>query len=196
MLKIPPPIIALFLVISNFFLSKRIDLIQLPNQTLISILILLIDGRPVIYKQIRIGHLGKKFKIFKFRTMKNKKMKNKKNRLTKLGKIIRRLSLDEIPQFINVLKKDMSIVGPRPLPELNEKMINKKLRITRRNVLPGITGMSQINYTGKFRKLDDKVKLDIKFIQEFSVYNYFKILIKTPIVLIIRLLKNKSSIIN
>ena len=49
----------------------------------------------------------------------------------------------------------MSIVGPRPLPELNEKIINKKLRITRRNVLPGITGMSQINYTGKFRKLDD-----------------------------------------
>ena len=82
------------------------------------------------------------------------------------------------------------------MPELNEKIINKKLRITRRNVLPGITGMSQINYTGKFRKLDDKVKLDIKFIQEFSVYNYFKILIKTPIVLIIRLLKNKSSIIN
>ena len=167
-----------------------------PLILLISILILLIDGRPVIYKQIRIGHLGKKFKIFKFRTMKNKKMKNKKHRLTKLGKIIRRLSLDEIPQFINVLKKDMSIVGPRPLPELNEKIINKKLRITRRNVLPGITGMSQINYTGKFRKLEDKVKLDIKFIQEFSVYNYFKILIKTPIVLIIRLLKNKSSIIN
>ena len=179
------------IIISIFFLA-----ILSPLILLISILILLIDGRPIIYKQIRIGYLGKKFKIFKFRTMKNKNMKNKKNRLTKLGKIIRRLSLDEIPQFINVLKKDMSIVGPRPLPELNEKLINKKLRITRRNVLPGITGMSQINYTGKFRKLDDKVKLDIKFIQEFSVYNYFKILIKTPIVLIIRLLKNKSSIIN
>ena len=89
----------------------------------------------------------------------------------------------------------MSIVGPRPLPEVNEKKIKKTLRKKRRDVLPGITGLSQINYTSKFRKLDDKVKLDIKFIKNYSLYNYFKILLNTPIVLIIRLLKNKSSII-
>mgnify|MGYP001200723095 CR=1 FL=1 len=178
------------IVISTFSL-----LILSPLILIISILIFLIDGRPIIYKQIRIGYLGKKFKIFKFRTMKNKKMKNKKNRLTKLGKIIRRLSLDEIPQFINVLKKDMSIVGPRPLPEIYEKKINKNMRMKRRMVLPGITGMSQINYTGKYRKLDEKVRLDLKFVNNYSLYNYFRILLITPIVLIIRLLKNKSSII-
>ena len=96
--------------------------------------------------------------MFKFRTMKNNFLKNENLRLTRIGKILRRLSLDEIPQFINVIKKDMSIVGPRPLPELNEKKINRTLRKKRRNVLPGITGLSQINYTGKYRKLDEKVK--------------------------------------
>ena len=65
----------------------------------------------------------------------------------------------------------------------------------RRSVRPGITGLSQINFTGKLRKLDDKVKLDINFIENYSLYNYFKILLNTPVILIIRLLKNKSSII-
>ena len=116
-------------------------------------------------------------------------------RLTKIRKIIRRSSFDEIPQFFNVLKNDMSIVGPRPLPEIYEKKIRKSFKIKRRKVLPGITGLSQINYRGKYRKLHDKIKLDIKFINNYSIYSYFKILLCTPIVLIIRLLKNKSSII-
>ena len=89
----------------------------------------------------------------------------------------------------------MSIVGPRPLPIINEKKINKLLRIKRRKVLPGITGMSQVNYKGKQRKLGEKVKLDLKFIENYSLYNYLQIIIKTPFVLIIRCLKNKSSII-
>ena len=163
---------------------------------LISLSIFLFNGRPIIYKQSRIGYRGKKFKILKFRTMKNKFSKNEFERLTKIGKIIRRLSLDEIPQFINVLKGEMSIVGPRPLPELNEKKINIKLRRIRRKVLPGITGMSQISYTGKNRKIEEKVKLDILYIKNYSVYCYLKIIIKTPYVLFIRLLKNKSSIIS
>ena len=163
---------------------------------IIAISIFLFNGRPIIFRQTRIGRSGKKFKIFKFRTMRNDVIKKENQRLTKLGKIIRRMSLDELPQFINVLKGEMSIVGPRPLPELNERKIHKLLRIKRRKVLPGITGMSQINYTGKSRKLKDKVMLDIKFIENYSLYNYLKIIFKTPYVLFIRLLKNKSSIIN
>ena len=89
----------------------------------------------------------------------------------------------------------MSIVGPRPLPANIEKKIKKSLKIKRREILPGITGMSQINYTGKKRKLIDKIKLDIELIENYNTYNYFKILLKTPIVLIIRFFKNKSSII-
>ena len=100
-----------------------------------------------------------------------------------------------MPQFINVLKKDMSIVGPRPLPETIEKKIKKSIKTKRRKILPGITGMSQINYTGKNRKLNDKVKLDMYLINNYTIYNYFKILLKTPIVLMVRFFKNRSSII-
>lgn len=185
-----------FTRIFDILISIFILTILLPLIILISMIIFLFDGGPIIFKQNRIGYHGRKFEMFKFRTMKNNFLKNENLRLTRIGKILRRLSLDEIPQFINVIKKDMSIVGPRPLPELNEKKINRILRDKRRNVLPGITGLSQINYTGKYRKLDEKVKLDIKFVENYSIYNYLKILLNTPLVLIIRMLKNKSSIIN
>ncbi len=162
---------------------------------IISLLIITIDGRPIIYRQIRVGYKGKRFRIFKFRTMTNEIFKNEKLRLTTLGKILRKTSLDELPQLINVLNKDMSVVGPRPLTEIIEKKINKKLKIKRRKILPGITGMSQINYSGKNRKLIDKIKLDIKFINNYNLINYINILLKTPRILIIRFFKNKSSII-
>ena len=127
--------------------------------------------------------------------MNNFMLKDEKLRLTVFGKILRKTSLDELPQFINVLKKDMSIVGPRPLPHTIEKKIKKSIKIKRRKILPGITGMSQINYTGKNRKLSEKVKLDMYLINNYTIYNYFKILLKTPIALTVRFLKNKSSII-
>ena len=156
---------------------------------------MVIDGKPIIYKQFRVGYMGRQFIIFKFRTMSNTIFKDEKLRLTLLGKILRKTSLDEMPQFINVLNKDMSIVGPRPLPKIIEKKINRSIRVKRRQILPGITGMSQINYSGKNRKLIDKIQLDMQFINNYTVYNYFKILIKTPIILIVRFFKNKSSII-
>jgi len=162
---------------------------------LISIIIYLFDGRPIFFKQIRIGYHGKKFKVYKFRTMRNKILKNENKRLTNIGKFLRRLSLDEIPQFINVLKGEMSVVGPRPLPEMIEKKIDKYLRTKRRNILPGITGMSQINYTGNIRKIEEKVKLDILYAENYSLYNYLKILTKTPYIIIVRFIKNKSTII-
>jgi lipopolysaccharide/colanic/teichoic acid biosynthesis glycosyltransferase len=177
-------------LISIFFL-----VVLLPLVTIISLLIFIFDGQPILFKQIRIGYCGKKFTILKFRTMKNNNLKNENLRLTILGKILRKLSLDEIPQLLNVLKKDMSIVGPRPLPMTIEKKIKKNLQKKRRTVYPGITGLSQINYKGKFRKLDDKVKLDVNYINNYSLYNYLKIIVYTPITLIIRLLKNKSSLI-
>jgi lipopolysaccharide/colanic/teichoic acid biosynthesis glycosyltransferase len=179
----------------DILFSILILIIFSPIISLISLLILVFDGKPVIYKQFRIGYLGKRFIIFKFRTMNNFKFKDEKLRLTFLGKLLRKTSLDELPQFINVLKKDMSIVGPRPLPETIEKKIKKSIKTKRRKILPGITGMSQINYTGKNRKLNDKVKLDMYLINNYTIYNYFKILLKTPIVLMVRFFKNRSSII-
>ena len=110
-----------FTRIFDILISIFILTILLPLIILISMIIFLFDGGPIIFKQNRIGYHGRKFEMFKFRTMKNNFLKNENLRLTRIGKILRRLSLDEIPQFINVIKKDMSIVGPRPLPELNEK---------------------------------------------------------------------------
>ena len=179
----------------DILFSILILIIFSPIISLISLLILVFDGKPVIYKQSRIGYLGKRFIIFQFRTMNNFIFKDEKLRLTVLGKLLRKTSLDELPQLINVLKKDMSIVGPRPLPETIEKKIKKSNKIKRRKILPGITGMSQINYTGRNRKLNDKVKLDLYLINNYTIYNYFKILLKTPFVLMVRFFKNKSSLI-
>lgn len=179
----------------DILISILILLIFLPLIIIISLLILLIDGRPVIYRQTRVGLMGKQFVILKFRTMRNIIFKNENLRLTALGKILRKTSLDELPQFINILKKDMSIVGPRPLPVIIEKEIDVSIKYKRRKVLPGLTGMSQIHYNGKNRKLGEKIKLDIYFIDNYNLYNYFKILLKTPIVIIMRFKYNKSSII-
>lgn len=179
----------------DIFISSVMLVIFSPIILIISFFLLVVDGRPIIYKQIRIGYNGKKFIIFKFRTMKQYLIKDEELRLTYFGKILRKSSLDELPQLFNVLIKDMSMVGPRPLPEEIEKKISKANKVKRRRVLPGITGMSQINYTGKKRKLDKKVNLDIKFIDNYSLYNYFYILLKTPIIILYRFFNNKSSII-
>ena len=105
----------------DILLAGLLLIIFLPVMLIISISIFTTDGRPIIFKQLRIGYKGKKFIIYKFRTMSNLIIKDEKFRLTFFGKILRRTSLDELPQLINVLKKDMSIVGPRPLPENIEK---------------------------------------------------------------------------
>ncbi len=179
----------------DIIIATTMLIILSPLMLIISFLLIIIDGKPVIYKQLRVGYKGRKFFIFKFRTMKQVIYKNENLRLTYLGKILRKTSLDELPQLINVINKDMSIVGPRPLPEEIEEKINNSIKAKRRKILPGITGMSQINYTGKNRTLSEKISLDIEFINNYTLYNYFLILLKTPIVMINRFNKNKSSII-
>ena len=127
--------------------------------------------------------------------MKNTFYKNEIFRLTLFGKILRRTSLDEIPQFINILKNEMSIVGPRPLPEKIEKKIKSSLRRKRRTILPGITGMSQINFTGKHRTLGEKINLDIELVNNYNLNIYFKVILNTPLILVIKFFKNKTSIV-
>lgn len=179
----------------DILISILILIILSPIMITISFLIFFIDGSPIIYKQLRVGYMGKKFLILKFRTMKNVTRNNEKINLTFIGKLLRKMSVDELPQFFNVLKKEMSIVGPRPLPYNIEKRIDRNIKIKRRKILPGLTGMSQINYTGKKRNLTEKIQLDMMFIENYTLYNYLKIILKTPFVLLIRFFKNKSSII-
>jgi sugar transferase EpsL len=181
--------------IFDVLISLIVLIIFSPLIIIISFLLLVLDGRPIIYKQIRVGYKGSKFIIFKFRTMREVIIEDEQLRLTNLGKILRKSSLDELPQLINVLNRDMSLVGPRPLPEKIEKNIETSIKIKRRNILPGITGMSQINYSGKNRSLDEKINLDIEFIDNYTLQNYFIILLKTPLVLLKRFFKNKTSII-
>ena len=176
----------------DLIISSTLLIILFPLIFLISIAILIFNGLPIFFLSQRIGLNRKTFLIFKFRTMKNlkKKISNDK-RLTKLGIFLRRTSLDELPQLFNVIIGNMSIVGPRPIPlKIEEKINSKQKKILRSKVKPGITGLSQINYSGKKRKLDKKLSYDISYVRNYSVYNYFIIIFKTFSVLIKRYKNN------
>lgn len=151
----------------------------------IYIYIYLTIGKPVIFIQSRSGYNGKIFKIYKFRTMailnvkrnKNKFFKRDRQRVLKATKFLRRTRLDEIPQIYNVLRNDISFVGPRPLlPEYNN-LYNKKQK-KRLTVKPGITGWSQLKGK-KLKSWKKRFELDLWFIENKSVYLYFKIIFLT-----------------
>lgn len=170
-------------------------LICLPVILIVITLIKLEDGGPIIFKQIRVGKDGKEFFIYKFRSMridaekiksallsKNEvsgamfKMKNDP-RITKIGKFIRKTSLDEIPQFVNVLKGDMSLVGPRP-PLREEVDSYSKYDKQRLMVTPGISGLWQVSGRSNL-SFSEMVELDLKYIQKRSVWLDLKIVLKT-----------------
>ena len=148
-----------------------------PLFLLIIILIKITTKDKIFYNQIRTGKDGKNFKMYKFRTMKNKKV-------TEIGKILRNTSLDELPQFLNVLKGEMSLIGPRPwIPEYYERFNGyQKKRV---NVLPGIIGLAQANGRNDidiFKKID----YDIEYIDNLSFKLDIKILLKSIKVIIIK----------
>lgn len=169
---------------------------------LIAIAIFLDDphGSP-IYKQIRVGRHGKEFYMYKFRTMyvdaderraalmdQNEMdgpvFKIKEDpRITRFGKILRKLSIDELPQFINVLKGQMSLVGPRPpLPgEVEQYSDYSKLRLI---VTPGITCDWQIASNRNDISFDDWVEMDLKYIENRTTMGDLKIIFKTPIAML------------
>lgn len=139
------------------------------------------NGKPFFFQK-RPGLNERIFEIIKFKTMNDKRDKDGKllpdaKRLTKIGSFVRKTSLDEIPQLINVLKGDMSLIGPRPLltkylPYYTER---EKLRHT---VRPGITGLAQINGRNNI-SWDDKLEMDAQYVEKISFTNDLKILLKT-----------------
>lgn len=138
----------------------------------------------VIFKQERVGKNGKLFNIYKFRTMRydkrleeNQIFSNDEGRINIVGKVLRRLKLDEIPQLINVLKGDMSLVGPRPTVQrqVDKYTDHQKRRLEFR---PGITGLAQIN-GGRRLSWPERIELDIKYIESYRLFMDIKILFKT-----------------
>jgi len=162
-----------------FDITLSIFLIVLlsPLFIIISILIYFKMGRPILFRQSRVGLNEKLFTIYKFRTMSNKRDKNgellpDRDRLDGFGKTLRATSLDELPQLFNVLKGDMSFVGPRPLLVEYLPLYNAEQR--RRHTVPvGITGLAQINGRNAI-SWEDRFKYDIEYVDNQSLATRFK----------------------
>ena len=172
---------------------------------IISLLILIFDGTPILYSQLRVGLYGNEFKLYKFRTMsilsddsvhqnhyenlsENKKIEpsltpdnpiriENDDRITKVGNILRKTSLDELPNIINVLIGNMSFVGPRPLVKYESDLYGKYLE-ERNSVKPGITGLAQIQ--GRLDlSLQERLYWDLQYVKSKSFIYDLKIIIKT-----------------
>lgn len=162
-------------------------LIGIPLMVIFGILIKVEDNGPITYKQERLGKGGKKFYIYKLRSMKTDAEKfgaqwaeKDDPRITKVGKFIRKTRIDEIPQLFNILKGDMSIIGPRPeRPSFTEEF-NQEIPgfINRLAVKPGLTGWAQVN-GGYEITPEEKLKEDIFYIKNRSILLDLKILFKT-----------------
>lgn len=163
--------------------------------TVVSILSLLLHPRPVFFTQVREGKGGKAFRLIKFSSMDNTRTGPDNERLTSFGRLLRRSSLDEIPQIFNVVRGEMSLVGPRPLPPeiLQASGLDWQVKV-RQRMKPGLTGLSQIKSKGIPRSFEEKVKYDLVYVRKASLCFYFEILVKTLGVLIVRGRVNKAGI--
>ena len=200
-MTIPVPII----IGSDFWIKRCFDIcgsaillfILSPLYLAIALLIKLDSPGSILFKQNRIGLHCKQFKIWKFRTMVSNaeklqaslenKNENKDGvlfklkddpRITKVGKFLRRYSLDELPQLFNILIGEMSLVGPRPLPTRDVDKF-KSAYFIRQEVLPGITGLWQVSGRSNIDNFEDTIKLDLKYIENWSLWLDLQILLKT-----------------
>ncbi len=186
----------------DIFFASLILLFFLPLMLIIGIVIYIDDpSAGPVYRQIRMGRHGKKFYMYKFRTMRanaDKILEDLKDqnemdgpvykikddpRITRVGKFLRKVSLDELMQFFNVLKGDMTLVGPRP-PLPNEVKFYTDYQKLRLLVTPGITCTWQISKNRNDIPFEDWVEMDLDYIQNRTTFNDILIMLKTPIVMI------------
>lgn len=170
--------------IFDFVFSLIALTIAIIPMLIIALVIRLTMGSPVIFKQQRPGLNGKPFYIYKFRTMTNKtdnvgNLLPNEQRITKTGQIIRKLSLDELPQLLNVLKGDISLVGPRPLLLEYLPLYNKE-QARRHDVRPGITGWAQVNGRNNI-SWEERFELDVWYVDNQSFLLDIKILFMTVV---------------
>ncbi len=186
----------------DFCFTLLFLLLTFPVYIAIAIAIKLDSPGPVFYRQTRIGLSDKPFKVWKFRTMRTDAEKMQKElealnevkdgiifkikddpRITRVGKFLRRYSLDELPQLFNVLVGEMSLVGPRPLPTRDVDKFSER-HFIRQEVLPGVTGMWQVSGRSDILDFEQIMKLDLSYIENWSLWLDFQILLKTVSVVI------------
>lgn len=193
----------------QWFLKRTMDLacsgmgllVLSPLLAGVALAIRLESPGPVIYKQRRVGYQGQLFNMYKFRSMHQNAdamleqllEKNETNggmfklfndpRVTQIGRFIRKYSIDELPQLFNVIKGDMSLVGPRP-PIDRELKSYESWHYLRFNTLPGLTGIWQVSGRSRIKEFDTVVKMDFRYIKEWNILLDIKLLLKTlPVVL-------------
>jgi len=155
-----------------------------PLLAVVSLVVFLDDGAPVVFRQDRVGKDNALFKIRKFRTMRRETRNAAQSDLrggdclTRSGKLLRRLSLDELPQLVNILEGRMSFVGPRPLIPEEEEIRQLRLAAGVYAVLPGLTGWAQVNGRASVSD-EEKLALDREYIEKKSFLMDMKILVKT-----------------
>lgn len=178
-----------FKALLDFSVAITLLIFLSPLLVLVALLILIIDGGPIFFIQERPGLRGKIFKIIKFKTMRQLKDGQKladNQRVTALGNLIRKSSIDELPQLINILKGELSLVGPRPL--LVEYLpLYTKHQMKRHDVKPGITGWAQINGRNAI-SWEKKFEYDLWYVENWSFYLDLKIIFLTAM----KILKTKD----
>lgn len=153
---------------------------------LLALAVKLEDGGPVIFKQRRIGKNRKHFYIYKFRTMKvdtpkdvpTHLLEDPEKYITRVGKFMRKYSLDELPQIFNILQGKMAIVGPRPALWNQHDLVKLRDRYNANSVLPGLTGLAQINGRDEL-PIELKAKYDGDYVKKMSFFTDFVIIIRT-----------------
>lgn len=176
-------------ILKRFFdiaVSAVAILLLSPLLLLIAIAIVFDDGPPILFRQLRVGKGEKRFHIYKFRSMSTKApsavatndLDDAYDYITRVGRILRKSSLDELPQLFNILKGDMSLVGPRPLIRQEREIYELRKREGVYAVRPGITGWAQINGRDNLSN-EEKVKLDREYVDRQSLWFDIKILCKT-----------------
>lgn len=171
--------------IIDIILSLTVLIVFLPIWILVAILIKVTSPGPVLFLQDRPGQYKKIFKVYKFRTMKpnsekmvkGQEVKQDDDRITPIGKFLRRSKIDEIPQVLNVLKGEMSLVGPRPervasLDDYTDEIVK------RLNMKSGMTGLAQVS-GNIYLSIEDRYKFDVYYVEHFSLWLDLMIIIRT-----------------
>lgn len=180
-----------YIIIKNildFILSLLALIILLPFFFIFAIIIKLESKGPIFFKQKRIGKDKKEFYIYKFRTMRTDTpkdmpthlLKDAESYITKNGKIFRKTSIDELPQILNILKGQMSIIGPRPALWNQYDLIKERDKYNANSIRPGLTGWAQVNGRDEL-EIPIKAKFDGKYVEKMSLLFDTKIFLKTII---------------